>query len=105
VADGVVAAGTNAVVTALEAETGEVRWESRLDVDGGDPAVAADDGLVHYVYRDSVVTLDAGSGASRWTHSVDSDASVPVLAVDGGRVFVTAADLDLPGAFVAVRRC
>ena len=70
---------------------------------------------MHYVYRDSVVALDAGSGVLRpgrgvgcappWTHSVDSDASVPVLAVDGGRVFVTAADLDLPGAFVAVRRC
>jgi hypothetical protein len=74
-------------------------------VDGGDPDMAADDGLVHYVYRDSVVALDAGSGAPRWTHSVDSDASVPVLAVDGGRVFVTAADLDLPGAVVAVRRC
>lgn len=94
VVDGIVYAGTDAGVTgrengrlvALEAETGDERWEVVVDDHATTPAVA--DGVVYAgVDDDAYVAHEAETGEQRWRYETESRARI-APTVDDGAVYV-----------------
>lgn len=75
------------LVTALDAETGEQRWQRELAEQMVLAPVATDAGLVVQT-RNGVTLLDVADGTTRWEQSLEANATDGMPAVAAGRIFV-----------------